>query len=203
MIPPDCYLLYWLTGLAGRFAGLDRAMTLFASDFFVPVSLSLILLFLWFGTADRIQRVRNQHGVVNASLSLGIANFVVWMLNHHFGLDPWVRPFDAVDRARRAAEIIFYFPLDPSFPANMAATAFAAVAGMWFYNRRASIPLFVLAFLFSLARIYAGVHYFLDVLGGMAIGLLVGFACHRFLLLRPIQVVLGALLTLGRKLYLA
>lgn len=203
MKPPDWPLSYWLTGLAGRFPYLDKVMTVLASDFFVPVSLALWLLFLWFGTRDRILRERNHHGVVNASLSLGIANLIVWLLNHVFYLDPWPRPFQICQSAHLAAQLIFYFPHDPSFPANVAATTFAAATGLWFYNRRAAIPLFGMALLFSFARVYAGVHYPLDILGGLAIGVFAGFACQRFLLLHPIGLVVSLLFTLGRKLYLA
>jgi len=203
VIPPDGPLSCWLTGLAGKFPVLDHTMTLFVCDFFVPVSLSLILLFFWFGTGDRIQRERNQHGAVNASVSLGIANLVVWLLNHVVELNPWPRPFQVYPSAHLAAQIVFYYPHDPSFPANAAATTFAAAAGMWFYNRRASLPLFLLAFLFSFARVYAGVHYPLDILGGLVIGVFTGYACYRFLLLPQVDVVVSLLFTLGRKLYLA
>jgi len=203
MNSPDGFLSCWLTGLAGQLPPLDRAMTLFCSDFFVPVSLSLILLFIWFGTKDRAQRERNQHGAVNASLSLGIANLIVWLLNHAFHLNPWPRPFQVYPSAYLAAQLVFYYPHDPSFPSNAAATTFAAATGLWFYNRRASLLLFPLAFIFCFARVYAGVHYPLDILGGLTIGVLTGYACHRFLLLRPIDLIVSLLFTLGRKLYLA
>lgn len=202
MTSPDGFLSCWLTGLVGRFPTLDRAMSLFCSDFFVPVSLSLVLLFIWFGTKDRARRERNQHGVINAS-SLGIANLVVWMLNHAFHFDPWPRPFQVYPSAYLAARIVFYYPRDPSFPSNPAATTFAAAAGLWFYNRRASLSLFLLALLFSFARLYAGVHYPLDILGGLVIGVLAAYACHRFLILHPVELIVSLLLALGRKMYLA
>ena len=203
MTSPDGVLSCWLTGLVGRFPPLDRAMTLFCSDFFVPVSLSLILLFIWFGTRDRAQRERNQHGAVNVSLSLDIANLIVWLLNHAFHLNPWPWPFQVYPSAYLAAQLVFYYPHDPSFPSNAAATTFAAATGLWFYNRRASLLLFLLAFIFCFAHVYAGVHYPLDILGGLTIGVLTGYACHRFLLLRPIGLIVSLLFTLGRKLYLA
>ncbi|MFP3975195.1 MAG: phosphatase PAP2 family protein [Chloroflexota bacterium] len=201
MISPDAQLSIWLTGLAGNSAVLDRLMSLLACDFFVPVTMSMVLLFLWFGTRDPLVRSKNQWGAMCASTSLGFANLAVWLLNHVAKFDPWPRPFEVHESAREAAEIVFYFPGDPSFPANVAASIFAAAMGMWFYSRKASTPVFVLAFLWSFARVYAGVHYPLDVLGGAVIGMVIAYGTYRFLeLVKPIP---RFLFWLARKLYLA
>lgn len=201
MTSPDAQLSIWLTELAGKAPLVDMVMSLLSSDFFVPVSMSLVLLFLWFGTCDATRREQNQWGVMCASLSVGIANLAVWLLNHVFKLDPWPRPFVVHESARQAVEIVFYMPHDPSFPANIAALTFAAATGMWFYNHKASIPIFVLAILWSFARIYAGVHYPLDILGGAVIGVFTAYASYRFILL--IRPILEFPLGLARRLYLA
>jgi len=201
MTSPDAQLSIWITELAGKAPLLDRVMTLLSSTFFVPVSMSLLLLFLWFGTRDATRREQNQWGVMCAALSIGIASLPIWLFNHVFKFDPWPRPFEMHDSAERAVEIVFYEPWDPSFPAHIALLTFAAATGMWFYNRKASIPLFVLAFLGSFARVYAGVHYPLDILGGAVIGVIAAYASFRFILrIRPIPTFLFGL---ARKLYLA
>lgn len=202
MTSPDAQLSIWITELAGKAPLVDKVMTLLCSDFFVPVSMSLVLLFLWFGSPDVTRRGQNQWGVMCASLSVAIVSLPMLLLNHVFKFDPfWPRPFDMHESARQAVEIVFYMPRDPSFPAHIAALTFAAATGMWFYNRKASIPIFILAILSSFARMYAGVHYPLDILGGAVLAVISAYASYRFMLLiRPIPVFLFGL---ARKLYLA
>ena len=63
-------------------------------------------------------------------------------------------------------------PGDYSFPSGHSASSFAA-AGVMVRRlpRWAGIPLFLLAVMISLLRLYVGVHYPTDVLAGVAIGL--------------------------------
>lgn len=62
-----------------------------------------------------------------------------------------------------------------SFPSNHALNNFAAA--MFFYRIFPNLKwvLFITAFLVSLSRIYLGLHYPSDMLGGMIIGLLFGY----------------------------
>jgi undecaprenyl-diphosphatase len=46
---------------------------------------------------------------------------------------------------------------------------------VYFYNKKISIWFFVAAFLIGLARVFTGVHYPLDILGGAVIGIFVGW----------------------------
>lgn len=176
MSAPDSGISEWITSLVGNCDFCDDVMGLIASDFFMPVTMSMFLLFLWFGTRDPVRRRMHHYGIMCAAGSLGFANLAVHLSNKVFRIDPWARPFLADDAglresARQAAETIFYLPHDPSFPANMAASTFGAAFGMFFYSRKESIPLFVIAVVYSFSRVYAGVHYPLDMLGGLGIGL--------------------------------
>jgi undecaprenyl-diphosphatase len=57
-----------------------------------------------------------------------------------------------------------------SFPSSHASNIFAlAVAGTYYY-RKAAIPLFMLALLIGYSRVYVGVHYPFDILGGFFLG---------------------------------
>ncbi len=66
---------------------------------------------------------------------------------------------------------------DQSFPSNHALNNFAMAAffALVFRKRTVSIPLFVIATLVSVGRVYEGVHYPSDVLGGAMIGAFVGW----------------------------
>ncbi len=62
MVSPGVQLSMWITGLAGNSAVFDKLMSLLASNFFVPVTMSMVLLFLWFGPRDTFSRSKNQWG---------------------------------------------------------------------------------------------------------------------------------------------
>lgn len=201
MTSPDLQLSEWITSLAGNVDFFDDIMALVVSDFFIPVSMSLFLLYLWFGTRDPILRVKNQYGAMCASASLGFACLGVHLLNRVLDIDLWPRPFEVRESALEAADIVFYLPHDPSFPANVAAATFGAAIGMWFYSRKASIPLFIFGILWSFARVYAGVHYPLDILGGALVGAIM--ACFSYGLMKLMWPLPSIAFWAARKLYLA
>jgi undecaprenyl-diphosphatase len=60
-----------------------------------------------------------------------------------------------------------------SFPSGHAATSFACATVLSFYAPRLRVPLFVLATLIGLSRVYNGLHYPTDVLAGAVLGVLV------------------------------
>lgn len=63
---------------------------------------------------------------------------------------------------------------DQSFPSGHAAIAFACATVLTSVRPRLGPWLFLLAAAIAWSRIYVGVHYPLDVLGGAVLGLLVG-----------------------------
>ncbi len=65
----------------------------------------------------------------------------------------------------------------PSFPSGHSARAFSAAIVIGSFYTKARIPLFILAILVALSRIYVGVHYPLDVIYGAFNGVLVGILC--------------------------
>ncbi len=71
-------------------------------------------------------------------------------------------------------------PHDASFPSGHAATSFAAATMLSFTFPRFAPPLYVLAAAVAFSRVYVGVHYPLDVIGGAILGALVAIAL-RFL----------------------
>jgi undecaprenyl-diphosphatase len=71
---------------------------------------------------------------------------------------------------------LVHVPANPSFPSGHATTSFACAAVLAWLTPLPKVPLFALAALIAFSRVYNGVHYPLDVLGGAVLGLLVATA---------------------------
>jgi undecaprenyl-diphosphatase len=78
-------------------------------------------------------------------------------------------------------------PHDASFPSGHAATSFAAATMLAFAFPRLAPAFLVLAAAVGFSRIYVGVHYPLDVLGGAALGALIAIALRRLVRVRPLS----------------
>jgi undecaprenyl-diphosphatase len=86
----------------------------------------------------------------------------------------------SVDRARPVDHPLVPEPASHSFPSGHATTSFACAATLApFVDRRGATVLFVLATAIAYSRVYVGVHYPLDVLGGAVLGLLVATSLRR------------------------
>ena len=91
---------------------------------------------------------------------------------------------NAIDRARpfvdhpAQAHLLVARSTDPSFPSDHATGAFAIAVALCLYDRTVGLVFVALAVLVSVARVYVGIHYPGDVLGGAILGTLVALLLH-------------------------
>jgi undecaprenyl-diphosphatase len=167
----DTSVFQWINGLSGVRV-IDEFFKGIANDYFALIAACLILVWMWFGTRDGIQREKNQKTVFIAMMSIGIASAFMGIINHYYFR---LRPFDVIPAGQ--INLLFYQPTDSSFPSNIAAVIFASATPVMFRNRKYGYWLLALAILCSFGRVYMGVHYPLDVLGGAVVGFLAGVVC--------------------------
>lgn len=171
----DKDIIMWMNGLVGKSAVLDRVMIILANDYFVPVSISLILMAIWFLGRDAAERDNYQKAVVCAAISLGSACGLVLACNY---LYRHPHPFEDMPQLLDTVNHIFYPIHDPSFPSNTSAITFAAATSIWLRSRRLGLLVFIPAALMPLAKLYAAVYYPSDILAGAALGILTALFIH-------------------------
>jgi undecaprenyl-diphosphatase len=182
----DTSLFLWINHLSGHVRFIDEFFKGFSNDYFAMVIGMLLMIWLWFCYADPDVRERSQRTVIITMISIGMAASAMAIINAtqhsnpqfvvsgNFTFSSWqyvrLRPFDVLPPDQ--INVVYYRPLDSSFPANYAAIIFSIAFPVLIRNWRYGVGLLALAVVGSFGRIYMGVHYPLDVLGGMGVGLL-------------------------------
>lgn len=187
----DLELLFFINSLAGHVGWLDAIVAIFST--YGPLLFGAYLLALWFAgkTLEEKRENRKQalYGVASLFLALGV--------NHVLGL-LWFRSRPYVDHA---VQRLVSVTSEASFPSNHAAGSMAIAASLWCGFSRSGKLFLVLAVLMALSRVYAGVHYPSDVLGGMTIGFFSSLFIHknRRYIEKPVGVILALAEELERR----
>lgn len=82
-----------------------------------------------------------------------------------------IRPCDV----NQAVRLLIHRPGDYSFPSGHSASSFAAVGALKASGSRLWVPALVLGLLICFSRLYLYVHWPSDVLGGIALGMALGY----------------------------
>jgi len=157
----DHSLCLWINGLAGKFVSLD-SLGIFCADFLIFIIPLFIILFYFFSRRDRLVPV-----FLKIILAMALAYLISHLLNYALGIF-FVRhrPFLAYPAIYQLSKF-WASPQDFSFPSDHTAAAF--VMGLMVFmdwKKFGSILLFF-ALIIGLSRIFIGVHYPLDILGGI------------------------------------
>ena len=177
---PDVSLLYDINGLAKSSpAWFDRVME-FVGEYGIMLGMVLVALWCWWsvrrrGTAE--DSVTAVAGIVWAPLAAGIALLINIPIR---GFVERPRPFNDHD----GLEVLVAGKTDFSFVSDHATMAMAIAVGLFVANRKFGFAALALALVEGLCRVYMGVHYPTDVIGGFALGTAVA------LLLAPLAMAL-------------
>ncbi|WP_306321518.1 MULTISPECIES: phosphatase PAP2 family protein [unclassified Streptomyces] len=178
---PDVTLLYDINGLADDAPRwFDRTME-FVGEYGILLGLVLVVVWCWWGARRRgtlDEAASSVAAVVWAPLAAGVAVLV----------NVPIRSF--VERPRPFVDhdlnVLVDGKTDFSFVSDHATLAMAIGAGLFIANRKLGLAAIGLAVLEGFCRVFMGVHYPTDVVGGFALGTAVA------LLLSPLA---SALLT--------
>lgn len=113
--------------------------------------------------------------VVTIALSTSIA-FLVAVIVKEIVLIP--RPFVIYDMVQPLVTETPY----SSFPSGHATVFFALAMSVYLYHKKLGYFFFVCALLIALSRVFAGVHYPVDILVGSLIGILISYLSTIFFL---------------------
>lgn len=152
--------------LADRFSALNPLVAFFANNLDYVFYLGVIIY--WFiRTSDNRKMVVNT--LLSAAVALGVNN-IIGAIYHRD------RPFVA----HHVIQLVQH-DASASFPSNHAAAAFAVAASIWLWRRKEGSVWFVLAAVIGFSRIWSGIHYPLDIIGGAVSGILIAAVINKIM----------------------
>lgn len=172
----DEALFRWLNNQAGRSDLADRAISFLIGDYLIPFLATLAIAWLWFAGRGKVETDRYQHAAILGLVSLGICQLVVALANIGVGR---LRPFEQLSNVT----VLFYEPINSSFPAHPVANVVALGIVIWIVRRPLGAVVLFLGAVLGTGRIIAGLWFPTDVLGGIAVGAL-SFVAGRLVLER-------------------
>lgn len=163
LIAIDIKIFYFFNGLVSRWPFFDKLIVFFAAY----LQYILIIAFFVFLVCSAYSRREKIKIFLVSFISVVVARLGITELIRFFYHRP--RPFLTYQVHQLIPEQGY------SFPSGHSTFFFALAAALYFYNKKLGSVFFIAAFLMNISRIIAGVHYPSDILGGMLIGIAVGY----------------------------
>lgn len=168
----DVTIFRAINNLAGASGGLD-ALGVFAAEFILPIMGILLIL-----AAFTIRRFKEEHWYempVRAVASAAIAFVSRLIIGVIVGR---TRPFVGLADVEQLIPMPHSYYYN-SFPSAHASITFALAFFILRHDRDWGIAFLILAVLTALGRVFVGVHYPLDVLGGAILGWFAAWLMHK------------------------
>ncbi|MGE7917134.1 undecaprenyl-diphosphatase [Lysinibacillus xylanilyticus] len=150
----------WINDLAGRFPFLDKGMIFITNS--VPYVVIVFMLFLWF-TGNKEKREEKQYTAMYIVFTclLGLAlNAILHFVYYH------PRPF-----VTHHVHQLVPHAVDSSFVSDHAVLVFSVACTLLLRKDSWKYPVLVWAIIVGISRIFVGVHYPADVIGGALLSL--------------------------------
>ncbi|MCX6791256.1 MAG: phosphatase PAP2 family protein [Candidatus Gribaldobacteria bacterium] len=160
----DDSLFFAINGLAGNYLWLDVVGIFLAKylPYFLVASLIIFLLWNW-----------KKYWVM--VFQAGIAAFL-----GRFAIVEIIRMFH--DRSRPflsdQTNVLLTHSTSSAFPSGHATVFFAIGTIVYLHNKKTGIVFLIFSFLMALGRVFTGLHWPLDILGGIAVGVLSGYLVY-------------------------
>lgn len=163
----DYTIFKFFNDFAGKYIWLDAIGIFFASYFQYALVVGLIAFMLF--KKDQVIRWKNFKITALAFGAAIVSRFFFGEIIKRVIARP--RPYESY----QDVIALIFAESHQSFPSGHMLFFFALSTAVYFYNKSLGWILFGASFLMGLARIYVGIHYPLDILGGMALGILFGW----------------------------
>lgn len=152
-----------INDFAGKNAVLDKIGIFFAEYLPYLIGVAALAFAIYWFVKNKSWKVVWQ-ALAAVILSRGIITEAIRFLWHR------PRPF-----AGHTVNLLINHEVSGSFPSGHTTLLFALATIIYFWDKKIGWLFFALSFLACFARIFAGVHYPTDILGGIAIGVFSGW----------------------------
>lgn len=164
----DYYFFQLINNLAGRWRFLDL-FGIFCAKYLIFAMFFAAACFLVVRGGGRRQKIGRALAII-FSVAFG---YILKLIIQFFYSRP--RPFASYDVLQ-----LINKSADASFPSGHAVLVFALAFATYFYNKKIGAAFLAAALLVGVGRIFVGVHYPLDIFGGVLVGFLSAYAVEKF-----------------------
>jgi undecaprenyl-diphosphatase len=133
----------------------------------------IALLYFYISTKDKRHTIKLFYQMLFSIIMTGPIKYVISLFYYR------QRPF--LDDDRIVYVLLEKLSLNSSFPSGHSLVAFAVIGATYFYNKKLSLILGILGILGGFLRIFGGVHYPLDIIGGALGGIIAAIIINRLL----------------------
>ncbi len=165
-------LFYFLYSIAHQYSWLDSIIWFFAVPFIyimmIVIAFVLFRQYKIFSIPNTSRLLKGKaRDIALVFFSGGLAYVISSVLKIIIHTD---RPMIALADVHS-----LFFESGYAFPSGHSATIAALAVGVFFHHKRLGYVCMIAGLLFGLARVVAGVHFPIDIIGGYALGFLVAF----------------------------